>query len=145
MYSCNIFIRRGLLGTTYATGAVSFQQHAQPAFRIKHSKIPSIKQSGQLLAGRKQHGMCLCRAIPADQLSVAFKTIFISGINGVCFDAECAAAADRIFLAVLAVPLLGLLCAILYALRPIGESEVRLKFRTDDRFVSICPAAVISL
>jgi len=144
MHSCNMFIRRGLPGTVYATGAVSSQLHAQPSFIIKHSKNSSIKQSRQLPAERKEHSLCLCRAIPADQLSVAFKTIFIGGINGVCFDAECAAAADRIFLAVLAVPLLGLLCAILYALQAVGESEVRLIFRRD-RYVSICPASVNSL
>jgi uncharacterized membrane protein len=51
---------------------------------------------------------------------------FASGINGVCFDRECALAADRVFAAVIAAPLFGLLCAILYALRPGADQEVRL-------------------
>ena len=55
----------------------------------------------------------------------ACQLAFASGINGVCFDRECAEAADRVFAAVIAAPLLGLLCAILYALRPGADQEVR--------------------
>ena len=47
------------------------------------------------------------------------------GINGVCFDPACAQAADRIFLAVIAVPLVGLAAAILYALRPVDKEQVQ--------------------
>lgn len=51
-----------------------------------------------------------------------------SGLNGVCFDAACAAAADRVFLAVTAVPLVGLLASILYALWPVEKHQVRSLF-----------------
>ena len=55
----------------------------------------------------------------------ACQLAFAGGINGVCFDRECAEAADRVFAAVIAAPLVGLFCAILYALRPGADQEVK--------------------
>lgn len=71
----------------------------------------------------------MCHALPLEHLP-AVTLAFASGINGVCFDAACAAAADRVFLAVVAVPLLGLVASILYALRPIDKDKVRRLFRS---------------
>ena len=64
-------------------------------------------------------------ALPPDFSQQSLTLAFASGINGVCFDRECAQAADRVFAAVTAAPLFGLLCAILYALRPGADQEVR--------------------
>ena len=72
-------------------------------------------------AGHDQLKQRQLRAVPFEACQLAFA----SGINGVCFDRECAEAADRVFAAVIAAPLFGLFCAIIYALRPGAEQEVR--------------------
>ena len=113
-----------LSGTSMCASTVALHTNAQPADRrIQLSKIPQIRHGRQLQRpGIMQPHSCPCRALPADQLSAALN-VFYGGINGVCFNAECAA--DCILLAVLAVPLVGLL-AIIHTLRPKGYPKVRL-------------------
>ena len=56
-----------------------------------------------------------CQAILAEVLAF---------VPGVCFDRQCQEAADKAFITVTAIPLLGLVAAILFKLRPASTKEL---------------------
>lgn len=106
--------RTGRPNSIPSASLLSLHRGHEPLQRIWQPVSPQCTQA----RGRGQHGPCSCHALP--ELTLAFAT----GINGICFDPACAAAADRVFLAVIAVPLVGLLASILYALRPVDKDQV---------------------
>ena len=111
----------GRLPTSPAASLRSGHQRQEPVLHPSAQPMPPRHRQAR---GRGHRGPYSCHALPAEHLPVALTLAFANGINGVCFDSACAAAADRVFLAVVAVPLVGLVASILYALRPIDKDQV---------------------
>ena len=95
---------------------------------LKSSKC--FRVLNHLVSHRKRHCQSWqCHATLADVLAF---------VPGVCFDRQCQEAADRAFLIVTTVPLLGLLMAIILKLRPASPEDL------NSEQVAICHTSALA-
>lgn len=116
---------RAALGTTsYRCLITSSAARPKHLYRYRDSppdKRPCLRSSTKCFRVWSSHRRRMylrpwrCQASLADVLAF---------VPGVCFDRQCQEAADRAFLIVTTVPLLGLLMAIILKLRPASSEEL---------------------
>ncbi len=100
-----------------AAGCNRFAAHLQSArsscLDLRHPCVARLRRGTHSQARPGSH--LQCRAILAELLAF---------VPGVCFDKQCQEAADRAFLIVTTVPLLGLLTAIILRFRPASSEKI---------------------